>query len=173
MRDAFDAVAHLQPRVSVNDHVVIEQPAAKLEVATVSRETTVERDFEHQWLGSTKRMRVRGDYVVRAGFDLKKPVEVHVQGRKVVAELPPPVVLSVDQLSLEVLDVKDGLWNKITPADVVDEVRTLPETAKQKAAQSGIQFEAVEAFRSELQEKLGPGYQLEFEITPEISSHPE
>lgn len=70
---AFAEIAQIQPRVTVHDRVFFEQTSPVLELAVVTRETTVEREMEHDWLGSKKRIRIRAVYRIRAGFDLQQP----------------------------------------------------------------------------------------------------
>ncbi len=165
VRQAFIDVAHLQPRVTVRDRVVFEQTTSTLELVVATRQTQVERETEHERLGSTKRIRLRGTYDVRAGFDLTKPFSVHVEGTRVIAEVPIPAILSVDQKEIEVLAMENGLWNRISPADLETELRTLPNEARVKAGLAGLQKEALDLFKRQLGEKLGPGFQVEVRVT--------
>ena len=64
---AFKEILQVQPRVVVNEHVVLNQSSNLLELAVLSREVEVEREFEHTWLGSTKRLRLRGAYRMSRG----------------------------------------------------------------------------------------------------------
>ncbi len=161
VRDVFGELAHLQPRIAVKDRVLFEQTNSRLELTVVSRETHVEREIEHAWLGSTKRIRLRGSYLVRAGFDLTKPFHVRIEGRRVQVEVPPPRILSVDQISVEVASYNNGLWNKFDPKEVVEDERDLPLLARQKASEAGLQKEALERFTHDLREKLGSDFDVE------------
>ncbi len=161
VRAAFEEIAHLQPRISVKDRVVYEQTTSTLQLAVATRKSVVEREVEHEWLGSTKRIRLRGTYNIRAGFDLTKPVSVRIDGNKVSIEMPPPTILSVDQESVELLESKDGLWNRLKPGDVVDEVATLPLMARKKAVEGGLESEALARFEEQLEQRLGLSYTLE------------
>jgi len=161
VRGAFGEIAHLQPRILVHDRVLFEQTNSMLELAVVSRETHVEREIEHAWLGSTKRIRLRGEYKVRAGFDLTKPFRVKIDGRHVDVEVPPPRILSVDQVSVEVADYNNGLWNKFDPKQVVEDESELPLLARRKASEAGLQKEAMERFTQELRAKLGPRFEVD------------
>ena len=173
VREAFGEVAQLQPRITVKERVFFEQTASVLELVVASRTTHVERDFEHNWLGSTKRMRLSGSYDVRAGFDLTKPFNVSVDDNKVVVEVPPPRILSVDQKDIEVLAFENGLWNRVQPQDLEAELRTLPLQARARATEAGLQKEALELFTTRLKERLGPKFQVEVKVTtptPALSS---
>jgi hypothetical protein len=163
---AFAEVAHLQPRITVRDRVYFEQTTSVLELAVVSRETQVEREMEHEWLGSKKRIKLRGVYEVKAGFDLTQPFTVRVDDRTISTALPPPRILSVDQKEIEVLVFENGIWNRIRPEDVESEVRALPIVARQKAGETGIQKEALQLFEKRLREKFVPQYEIDFKVNP-------
>ena len=62
VRGAFVAVAGMQPRVTINEKVICEQSSSVLELAVVERDMLVERETENTWMGSTKRLRVRGTF---------------------------------------------------------------------------------------------------------------
>ena len=161
---AFAELGHLQPKITIRDRVFFEQTKSVLELAVVSRETQVEREFEHEWLGSTKRMRLRGTYQIRAGFDLTQPFSVKVNGRGIQTILPPPRILSVDSKDIEVTVFENGLWNKISPAELENELRALPNLARQKAGEAGLQKEAFDAFTARVRDKFAPDYQVEVKI---------
>jgi hypothetical protein len=97
----------------------------------------VEREVETQWLGSKKRIKLRGVYTVRAGFDLTQPFAVQVDGKRVRTELPPARILSVDQKDIEILAYENGLWNRIATTELESELRGLPIMARQKASEAG------------------------------------
>ena len=161
---AFAELGHLQPKITIRDRVFFEQTKSVLELAVVSRETQVEREMEHEWLGSKKRMRLRGTYLVRAGFDLTQPFSVKVDGRGIQTTLPPPRILSVDSKDIEVTVFENGLWNKISPAELESELRALPLLARQKAGEAGLQKEAFDAFAARVRDKFAPDYQVEVRI---------
>jgi hypothetical protein len=124
----------------------------------------VEREREHEWFGSTKRLRLRGVYKVAAGFDLTQPFDVRVEGRKVLVEMPPPKLLSVEQVSAEVLSYENGFWNRISPEDIGVELGRLPTEARAQAKAKGMLDEAVQSIRKQLTEKFGPAYDVEVQV---------
>lgn len=164
LREAFGEVAQVQPKITVNNRVVFEQTASVLELAVVSRPTQVERETEHEWLGSKKHIKLRGTYQVRAGFDLTKPFSVKLEDNKMIVEIPPPRILSVDQVDAEVLALDNGYWNKIQPQDLETELRALPLLARQKATETGLQKEALEALTKRLKERFSPQYDVEVRV---------
>ena len=161
---AFAELGHLQPKITIRDRVFFEQTKSVLELVVVSRETQVEREMEHEWLGSKKRMRLRGTYQVRAGFDLTQPFSVRVEGSRIATTLPPPRILSVDSRDIEVTVFENGLWNKISPAELEGELRALPLLARQKAGEAGLQKEAFDAFAARVRDKFAPDYQVEVKV---------
>jgi hypothetical protein len=159
---AFREVAQVQPRITVHDHVVVEQTKEALELAVVSRETHVERETSHEWLGSTKRIRLRGTYEVKAGFDLSEHLLVRIDGRRIRIELPPPKVLSINPVNTEVLVLENGLWNKIRAEELEVELKALPDLARKKARQIDLPSEALQAFQKRLRDHFGSQYEIEF-----------
>ena len=165
---AFAELGHLQPRITIHDRVFFEQTKSVLELVVVSRETQVEREMEHEWLGSKKRMRLRGTYQVRAGFDLTQPFSVRVDGRRIQTELPPPKILSVDSRDIELTVFENGLWNKISPGELEGELRALPILARQKAGEAGLQKEAFDAFAARVRDKFAPDYEVEIRVATKL-----
>jgi hypothetical protein len=154
-RDAFFQLAHLQPRVTINNRVYFEQTRGVAELALLSRQTEVEHEFLHTWAGSTKRIKLHGTFEVKAGFDLHQNVTVDVRENEIVVNLPHAKILTAEQKEMDVLAYENGLWNRISVEDLQNELAALPALAREKAAQSGITAEAETALRLQLQQRLG------------------
>jgi hypothetical protein len=163
---AFREAAQIQPRITVHDQVVFEQTKDAMELAVVTRETHVERETSHEWLGSTKRIRLRGTYNVKAGFDLQEHLLVKIDGRHIRVELPHPKILSIDPLNTEVLVLENGLWNKIRAEELETELRALPDLARTRARQTRLTTEALNTFEKRLRDQFGSEYELEFATPP-------
>jgi hypothetical protein len=153
VRDAFVDLFQLQPRISVNETTVFGETKPALELAVVDRDTDVTHNAAETWFGSTKTIRMHATYRVKAGFDLSKKLEVSVTGQEVNIKVPKATILSVESLSLEVDELRDGLWNKIEPQDIDRELKKMPELARAKA--SSLPDEAERAFQRLLSERLG------------------
>ena len=150
---AFKEILQIQPRVTINERVVLNQSSPVLELAVLSREVEVEREFEHTWLGSTKRIRLRGVYVIKTGFDLTLPFSIELSdapGVAVKISLPAPKILSADARRVEVLALENGLWNRVQPENLESEIAALPEEAKRKAQRIGVVREAEESIVKQL-----------------------
>jgi hypothetical protein len=168
-RQAFADVVHTQPRVTVNERVVLEQATPVLELAVLQREISVERDTENTWLASTKTLRIRGTYRVKAGYDLRQPFEAKIndgQPQLVQVRLPRAKLLSVELEKLDVMTMDSGLWNKVRPEDFEVEVNGLNMDARRQAMNQGLAAEAEKMLTEQLAQKLGPDIRLEIAAGP-------
>ena len=168
-RDAFVAVAGMQPRVVVNERVVFEQSSPVLELAVLEREASVERATEDTWLGSTKHLRVRGLYRIKAGYDLQRPFTIRLDGADAAAvrlQMPRARVLSVELEKLDVLSADNGLWNRVQPEEFAQQVDALNLDARQKARDGGMLADTEKSFAAQLQGKLGSDHRLEIVNDP-------
>ena len=164
VRDAFVSIAGMQPRVTVDEHVVYEQSSPVLELAVLQREATVERETENTWIGSTKHVRIRGTYRIKAGYDLTRPFTVQLDGADlgvVRLRMPRARLLTVELEKLDVLTMDNGLWNHIEPNDFETEVNAMNLDARAKAWREGMAAEAEKTFIEQVQQKLGAGHRLE------------
>ncbi len=156
IRDAFVEVAQLQPRVTINNRVYLEKTTAMAELAILSRQIEVEHEFLHTWAGSTKRVKLHGTFTAKAGFDLQQDFTVDLRPDEITVRIPHASILGLEQKQTEVLAFENGLWNRISAADLQNELAALPELARQKAAESGILAEAETALQKQLDERV-PG----------------
>jgi Protein of unknown function (DUF4230) len=155
VREAFVQIAQMQPRITIHDRVYLEKTTAVAELAVLSRQTEVEHEFEHTWAGSTKRLKLHGTYKVKAGFDLRQNVTADVRDSEIAIQLPPASILGVEQVEVDVLELQNGLWNRVSAQDLQNELAQLPRLAREKAAGSGLTTEAEEALRKQLEDRLG------------------
>jgi hypothetical protein len=154
LRAAFIDVAHLQPKITIKNRVYLEQTTKTAELATVVRRTEVEHEFLHTWAGSTKRIQLRGAFLVKAGFDLHKNFSVDVRENEIDVQLPPAQILGVEEQSVDVLAYENGFWNRISAEDIENELHSLPELARGKAAQAGLTAEAERTLKEQLEQKI-------------------
>ena len=154
LRTAFVDVAHLQPRITINNRVYIEQSAPVSELAVVSRKIDVEHEFLHTWIGSSKRVKFRGTFTAKAGFDLQQHVTIDIRPTQILIQLPRARILGVEQDQMDVLVFENGLWNHISGADVQSELSILPQLARQKAAESDLPEEAERLLQQQLDGRI-------------------
>ena len=154
VRDALVEMAQLQPRVTVNNRIYLEKTTATAQLAILSRQVEVEQEFQHTWAGSTKRVRLHATFTAKAGFDLQHDVAVDLRPDEIVISLPHATILGVEQKQVDVLAFENGFWNRISASDLESQLATLPELARQKAAESGILTEAETALQTQLNERI-------------------
>ena len=154
LRSAFVDIAHLQPRITINNRVYLEQTTATSELAIVSRRIEVEHEFAHTWAGSSKRIKLHGTFAVKAGFDLRQNLTVDVRPEEIVVQLPHAQILGVEQEQVDVLEFENGFWNRISANDVQNELSMLPQLARQKAEESGLPAEAERALHLQLDQRV-------------------
>ena len=166
VRDTFVEIAQLQPRVTINDRVIMEQTTGVAELALVSRKMSVEHEFSHTWAGSTKRVKLQATFVVKAGFNLKENVAVDVREEGIAVQMPRAMILGVEQEKVDVLEFENGYWNRISAEDIEKELAALPRLAREKAEQAHLAEEAERALEQQLQERLGAGKPVTLTFAP-------
>jgi Protein of unknown function (DUF4230) len=154
LRAAFIDIAHLQPRITINDRVYMEQTTPVSEVVVLSRRIEVEHELLHTWVGSSKRVKLHGTFVAKAGFDLQQGLSVDIRAGEISVQLPHAQILGVEQQQVEVLAFENGLWNRISGQDVESELSVLPELAWKKAAESGLPAEAEQTLQQQLEQRI-------------------
>ena len=154
LRAAFVDIAHLQPRITINDRVYMEQTTPVSELVVLSRRIEVEHELLHTWVGSSKRVKLHGTFIAKAGFDLRKGLSIDIRPNEIMVQLPHAQILGVEQQQVDVLAFENGLWNRISGQDVQSELSVLPELAWKKAADSGLPAEADETLKQQLEQRI-------------------
>ncbi|HXX41513.1 MAG TPA: DUF4230 domain-containing protein [Chthoniobacterales bacterium] len=153
-RSAFIDIAHLQPRVTINNRVYLEQTTPTSELAMVSRRIEVEHEFQSTWAGSSKHVKLHGTFTAKAGFDLRQDFSIDIRAEEIVVALPHAKILGVEQEQLDVLEFENGLWNRISSDDVQNELSILPALAREKAIQANLPVEAERALQEQLEARI-------------------
>jgi len=154
LRAAFIDIAHLQPRITINDRVYMEQTTPVSELVVLSRRIEVEHELLHTWVGSSKRVKLHGTFIAKAGFDLRKGLSIDIRPDQITVQLPHAQILGIEQQQVDVLAYENGLWNRISGQDVQSELSALPELALKKVAKSGLPDEAEETLRQQLEQRI-------------------
>jgi hypothetical protein len=154
IKNAFIDIAHLQPRITINNRVYVEQTTPVSELVVLSRRIEVEHEFLHTWVGSSKRVKLHGTFIAKAGFDLQQNLSIDIRPEEIVVQLPHAQILGAEQQQLDVLAFENGLWNRISGADVQSELSILPQLARQKAAVSGLPKDAEQTLQQQLKERI-------------------
>jgi hypothetical protein len=154
LRSAFIDIAQLQPRITINNRVYMEQTTPVSELVVLSRRIEVEHEFLHTWVGSSKRVKLHGTFTAKAGFDLRQNLSVDIRPGEIVTQLPHAQILGIEQNQVDILAFENGLWNRISGEDVQSELSILPQLAREKAAESGLPAEAERALQRQLDERI-------------------
>ena len=154
LRAAFIDIAHLQPRITINNRVYMEQTTPASELVVLSRRVEVEHELLHTWVGSSKRIKLHATFIAKAGFDLQQGLSINIQPAEIVVQMPHAQILGVEQQQVDVLAFENGLWNRISGQDVQSEFSVLPELARRKAAESGLPAQAEQTLQRQLEERI-------------------
>jgi hypothetical protein len=154
LRDAFIDIAHLQPRITINNRVYVEQTKPVSELVVLSRRIEVEHEFLHTWVGSSKRVKLHGTFTAKAGFDLQDNLSIDIHPNEIIVQLPHARILGVEQDQVDVLAFENGLWNHISGQDMQSELSILPQLAREKAAESDLPAEAESALQQQIEQRV-------------------
>jgi hypothetical protein len=154
LRSAFIDIAHLQPRITINNRVYMEQTTPVSELVVLSRRIEVEHELLHTWVGSSKRVRLHGTFIVKAGFDLQQNLSIDIRPNEIIVQLPHARILGIEEEQVDVLAFENGLWNRISGEDMQSELSILPQLARQKAAESDLPAEAERVLQRQIAERV-------------------
>jgi hypothetical protein len=154
LRAAFIDIAHLQPRITINNRVYMEQTRPVSELVVLSRRLEVEHELLHSWVGSTKRVKLHGTFNAKAGFDLRQNLSIDIRPNEIIVQLPHAQILGIEEGQLDVLAFENGLWNRISGEDLQNQLSILPQLAREKATESGLPAEAEHALRQQIEQRI-------------------
>jgi hypothetical protein len=154
LRAAFVDIAQLEPRITINNRIYMEQTRPVSELVVLSRRIEVEHEFLHSWVGSSKRVKLHGTFNAKAGFDLRQNVSIDIRSNEIIVQLPHAQVLGIEQGQVDVLAFENGLWNRISGEDLQKELSILPRMARGKATESGLPAEAEHALRQQIEQRI-------------------
>ncbi|MEJ6561250.1 MAG: DUF4230 domain-containing protein [Akkermansiaceae bacterium] len=148
--------------VTVSGNSVTLARAEMRELAVVERKVQSMVKYETKWMGSDKMIIVKGDFLVKAGFDLTEFDGFELEGEKVVGTWPSAKVLSVEQFDYEVFFSKNGVINKLSQGDFENVSNLLQKQARTDAVEhSDILQDAERVIRTRLEDLSGGTYQWE------------
>jgi hypothetical protein len=124
------------------------------ELVVLSRRIEVEHELLHTWVGSSKRVKLHGTFIAKAGFDLQQNLWIDIRPKEIVVQLPHAQILGVEQEQVDVLAFENGLWNRISGQDLQGELSALPQLAWKRAIENGLPAEAEQTLQRQLDERL-------------------
>ena len=133
--DGVSRRLQFRPEVRIDQVTVLERETPVLELATVRREFAHDYEWEHQWLGSTKRLHLRGTFAAKAGYDLNEEFYFEIDSNDLQVELglPEPRVLGVEMIAYRA-EEEEGYWNKLSAEEREQAVNALLASARAAAA---------------------------------------
>lgn len=158
----------LTPQVTINQKIVYKRTNEILELAMIEQDFDVEHETSHKWMGSEKRISLRGSYRAKIGFDLQKGFNIELQRGgvlrpgQIVLQLPHAEVLSVEPLEVQKYK-SSGLINWVTNRDIESATRELAQLATDKASKLDMLEDAEKHIENRLNEAILPrlvNYQL-------------
>ena len=103
----------------------------------------------------TKKLIVRGDYRITAGYKLKPGVSLAVENGVPVARFPDAEILGVELIDFSILSEKHGWANSITAEDRATLLRELRQQMRLEAEKSGILDLVDSALRTRMKDLIG------------------
>lgn len=136
----FREALNFTPEIRVQNVVLIAANTPVLELVTLKRDALVRHTWTHTWLHSTKTLELEATFTARAGFDLGRQfsVEIDPTTGALLANFPPPRLLSLSMSNLRILRDDDGFWNKLTAEDREHAIHELEERARQQFAETNL-----------------------------------
>lgn len=131
------------------------------ELIVVKRRTQTVVKYESSWLGSKKIFIVKGEFEIKAGFDLSEFDGFELRGNEAVGEWPEPRLLGVNLLDYDTFFTSSGVVNRITDKDREYVVNLLMQQARIDAIKSSDILEEAERIIQTRLEDLTDG-EVEF-----------
>jgi hypothetical protein len=149
----IDKVINLRPKVTMGGTTVVEASKEIAEMSLVEKPFEHTYTWEHVWLGSTKRLTLKGHFIAKAGYDLTKPfsIDVSEDGQSIRATVPPAKLNSLDQLRVEILKDESGIWNGISKEDRQNAINALNFEAKKALERTSLLSDADAALMTRLE----------------------
>lgn len=152
LREAFG----FTPEVRVNNTVVLNQQTSLFELAVLEQTFQHRYDWEHSWLGSTKRIMISGTFNAKAGFDLHKKFSITLSEDKAYVTLPAPRTLSLELLGNVTYRDEQGIWNWVNMDDRTRATNAFIRDARRYANQARFVDDSKEQIEKRLRPLLEP-----------------
>lgn len=150
---------NLTPRIAVNGLTVVQETASIRELALLRQTIFQEYTWTHSFLGSTKILMLRGEFIVKAGYNLKEPWAFNIQDSPLAVEvqLPRPVILSLEMTKYSVVKDENGWWNAVSAQDREQAVMALRASVQQKVGElrllDKVEHEAIQSITELVRQK--------------------
>lgn len=154
------ALTHADTRI-VEGRAEISDKAEISELSLMEMKMSATRSFENETYvlkylpAGTKRLIVRGEYRVTAGYKLRPGVSLRAENGVPVAAFPDPEILGVELIDFRILNERDGWANSVTPEDRAQVLRELRQQMRVEAEKSGVLDIVESTLRTRLKDLLG------------------
>jgi hypothetical protein len=142
------------PKVTVNNTVVLNQQTSILELATAKQNFRHVYEWQNEWMGSTKKIKITGILDAKSGFDLKKKFQIDIHENEAVIYLPEPEILSVESSGEYRFEDEHGIWNWVNADDRSRAIRAFHVAARKYAEQSNLSTDAKRRMEEQLREVM-------------------
>jgi hypothetical protein len=147
-RDIENAL-QFTPQISVRNEIVLNKQSNILELATKSQTFRHEFEWRHTWLGSEKILRIKGNFVAKAGYDLNQFVSINIEPGSVMVSVSEPKILSIEATDYQ-FEGESGWWNSISDNDRSSVLREFTLSARKTMEGSDLLGSAQKSFEESL-----------------------
>lgn len=145
----------LGTEVKVSGSTAVLEKSEIGELALVQRKTQAIVKYETSWMGSSKVLIVRGDFLVKAGFDLSEGGNWGILDGRINGKMPEGKVLSVEPIGdFEIYHSDNGTLNRLKPQDHANAFNHLKRQARHDAERSDIGKEAERALLRRINDRM-------------------
>ena len=154
LADALSSV--LGTEVVVSGSTAVLEKSEIGELALVQRKAQAITKVQTTWMGSEKVLIVRGDFLVKAGFDLSEGAQWGIIEGRINGPLPEGKVLSVEPVGdFEIYYAESGTINRLNAQDHANAFNHLKNQARRDAQRSDIGEEAEAVLLRRLSDRMG------------------
>lgn len=152
----FRKAFQFTPQIKVNNTIVLNQQTPVFELSVLSQNFEHRYEWEHSWLGSTKRIFIAGTFNAKVGFDLNQRFSITLRDEKAYVFLPPPETLSVESLGDISYRDEHGVWNWVNAENRASATNAFLADARRYANRAPFVQDAKAQMESKLRELLKP-----------------
>ena len=156
LAEDFRKAFQFTPQIKVNNTIVLNQQTEVFELSVLSQNFEHRYEWEHSWLGSTKRIFIAGTFNAKIGFDLNQRFSITLRDEKAYVFLPPPETLSVESLGDISYRDEHGVWNWVNAENRASATNPFLADARRYANRAPFVQDAKAQMESKLRELLKP-----------------
>lgn len=167
IRDAFQVT----PEITINNTIILQQQADVFELAMLSQQFQHEYDWKNTWMGSTKKIMIKGTFEAKAGFDLEKVFKIDITEDKAIVTLPQPELLSLTPRHDFTFKDEQGIWNWVSPDDRTRAINAFTKDAHRYADHADFINRAKDAMEKKLKEILqshGKTVEIQYQLAERV-----